>query len=163
MEPLQTSDFNANAIQKVSYTHDMIIDWMIQNPQAHTRREIAAQFGYTEVWINRLLGSDAFQARLAARREELIDPTIRNNIEENFKGLAQQSMDVLMEKLSVDRNPEVALRTLELSSRALGYGVRDNSPKVQMNFVVAMPDKAKDSASWAESHGGVVINSEDLK
>ena len=162
MEQLQSAEYSKNAIQKVTPTHDGIIDWMIANPMAHTSKEIATAFGYSEVWINRLRGSDAFQARLAARKEELVDPFIRNSIEENFKGLAQQSMDVLMEKLAEDRNPEVALRALDLTSKALGYGARDQGPKVQMNFVVAMPEKAENAASWAEAHGGNVIDSKDL-
>lgn len=159
MEPLSTTDFNKDAIQKISYTHDSIIDWMIANPRAATRKEIGAQFGYTEVWMNRLIGSDAFQARLAQRREELVDPILRNTVEENMKGLAQLSLDVLMEKLATDRSTEVALRTLDMTSRALGYGARDNgaTPKVSVNFVVAMPDKVADVGAWADAHNGQVM------
>ena len=159
MEQLQTTEFNKDSIQKVSYTHDSIIDWMIANPRAVTRKEIGMQFGYSEVWMNRLVGSDAFQARLAKRREELIDPILRNTVEENMKGLAQLSLDVLMDKLAADRNPDMALRTLDMTSRALGYGAREaaSAPKVSVNFVVAMPDRVADVGTWANAHNGRVV------
>ena len=159
MEQLQTTEFNKDSIQKVSYTHDSIIDWMIANPRAVTRKEIGIQFGYSEVWMNRLVGSDAFQARLAKRREELIDPILRNSVEENMRGLAQLSLDVLMDKLASERSPEIALRTLDMTSRAIGYGARETAgaPKVSVNFVVAMPDRVADVGSWANAHNGRVV------
>jgi hypothetical protein len=114
----------ARGIQKVSYTHDALIDLIIANP-CLTQNSLAAHFGYTPGWISQVIASDAFQMRLAERKDELIDPTIRASVEENFKALVVRSMDILREKLNkpADAIPDnLALRTLELASRAAGYG-----------------------------------------
>jgi len=120
------------AIAKISYTHDGMIDQIIANPSI-SQNQLAAHFGYTAAWISQIISSDAFQARLAERRDELVDPAIRASVEEQFKGLVFRSLDILRAKLS--KSPEaipdnLALRSLELSSRALGYGVRTESPPV---------------------------------
>lgn len=121
------------AIGKIRYTHDAMIDLIIAQP-AISQNQLAAHFGYTASWVSQIIASDAFQARLAERRDEIVDPAIRASVEEQFKGLVLRSLDILREKLA---NPataisdNLALRALELSSRALGYGARDNNPVIQ--------------------------------
>ena len=123
-------------IQKIRYSHDAMIDMIIANPWM-SQGELANQFGYTESWTSLVMSSDAFAARLAERRAELIDPTIAASIEERFKGLAIRSLAVLQKKLE---NPNVsdatALRAAELGAKALGMG----NPKPPPMVVVA-PDR----------------------
>jgi len=119
-------------IAKVRYTHDGMIDLIITNPGI-SQGQLAAHFGYSQSWVSQIISSDAFQVRLAERKDELVDPTIRATIEEQFKGLVARSLDILREKLnrpaaSIPDN--LALRTLELSARAAGYGARDMVPPV---------------------------------
>ena len=113
-----------NVIAKVSYTHDAVIDLVIANPTL-SQGQLAAHFGYTQGWLSQVMGSDAFQARLAARREEVVNPVLFATIEEKIKGLAYASLDVLQKKME---QPQVAdgtaLKAFELSSRALGYGAQ---------------------------------------
>jgi hypothetical protein len=113
---------NNNAIAKVSYTHDAVIDLVIANPGL-SQGTLAAHFGYTQGWLSQVMGSDAFQARLALRRGEIVDPVLFATVEEKIRGLALQSLTVLQKKLE---QPQVAdgtaLKAFELSSRALGYG-----------------------------------------
>jgi hypothetical protein len=50
---------------------------------------------------------------------------------------------------------------LEITTKALGYGARQNNLNVQQNFVVALPPKAETAQDWAREHGptgGVVID-----
>lgn len=129
----------ARGIQKVSYTHDAMIDLIIANP-AVSQNALAAHFGYSASWVSQVIASDAFQARLAERTKDLVDPTIRATVEDRFKALVLRSLDILREKLD---NPShtiadnLALRTLELSSRALGYGARhDPAPPAPVNVSV---------------------------
>jgi hypothetical protein len=129
----------ARGIQKVSYTHDAMIDLIIANP-AVSQNALAAHFGYSASWVSQVIASDAFQARLAERTKDLVDPTIRATVEDRFKALVLRSLDILREKLD---NPShtvpdnLALRTLELSSRALGYGARhDPTPPAPVNVSV---------------------------
>jgi hypothetical protein len=103
-----------------------MIDIIIANPGI-SQNEVALRVGYSASWVSTVMQTDAFQARLAERSKEIVDPSIRASIEENFKGMLSRSMEILRHKL--DRLPgdipdNLALRTLELSSRALGFGAR---------------------------------------
>ena len=158
-EPLLGTASAANAIARVKYSHDAMIDLLIANP-AISQNEIAANFGYTVPWVSRIMNSDAFQARLALRKEELLDPVIVASIEEKFRALASKSLDVVLDKLSATNSAELGLKALEISAKALGYGARQQNLNVQTNFVVALPAKAADAGSWASAHSphGQVID-----
>lgn len=123
--PLQGSSApSMGRLKRISYTHDAFIDLIIQNP-CISQGEIAATFGYTPGWISNVFASDAFQARLAQRREEIVDPAIKATVEERTKALLIRSLEVLAAKLDrpVAQVPDtVALRCMELGARALGMG-----------------------------------------
>lgn len=139
-----------NAIQKASYTHKALIDLIVLNPWI-SQGELARHFGYTEGWMSQILRSDALRNLLAERRDELMDPVVLRGVEKRLEALAMQSLEVIEEQLQVKRNPDIALKALELSTRALGYGAKQ--PQVQVNnFVVAMPEKSIDSAAWRHEH-----------
>lgn len=123
-------------IQKVRYTHDAMIDLIIANP-AISQNELALTFGYSASWVSQIIASDAFQSRLAERTEKLVDPNIRFSVEERFKGLVLRSLEILAEKLNKPAREipdQLALRALELSSRAAGYGAKSEAPLVQNNL-----------------------------
>lgn len=107
---------------KVSYTHDAMIDLMIANPMI-TQNAIAAHFGYTPSWVSIVMSSDAYRARLEARREELVDPAIRVTIEERFRALAVKSLEVLQKKLEQPTvSDNLAIQAAALASKSLGLG-----------------------------------------
>ena len=111
-------------IQKIRYTHDAMIDLIIANPWV-SQNEIAAHFGYTAAWVSLIFSSDAFKERLTARKDELIDPTIRASIEERLKAVVSRSLEVLAEKLAKPAAavPDaLALRAAEMGAKALGLG-----------------------------------------
>lgn len=128
----------APVIQKVHYTHDAMIDMIIAQPWI-SQNELAARFRYSASWVSQVIASDAFQARLAERSNELVDPTIKATVEENFRALVLRSMDILRQKLDkpVDEIPDnLAVRTFELATRAAGYGAKvDQTPPVQKQEV----------------------------
>lgn len=141
---------------KVRYTHDAMIDQIIENPWV-SQNELAAIFGYSPGWISTIIASDAFQEKLAARKDELVDPRIRATVEERFRGLVLRSMEVLQEKLSLPAHQieaKVALATLETASRALGYGARDPRAAATVNaqIIVNVPPKAASGEEWAQRH-----------
>lgn len=132
----------ARGVQKVSYTHDGMIDLIIANP-AILQNDLARQFGYSPSWVCQIIASDSFQARLAERTKELVDPTIRLTIEERFKALILRSLEILKEKLdrpTGDIPDNLALRTFELASRAAGYGARVEQTNVQVNLETHLDD-----------------------
>jgi hypothetical protein len=151
--PLQGTASGANSIQRVKYTHDAMIDLILMKPSI-SQNEIGQHFGYTAAWVSRIFASDAFQARLAERKGDLVDPTIQASVEERMTGLVIQSMDILAEKLAATRNPDLATKVFELSTKAAGYGARQQNLNVQNNFVVALPGKEENPDSWAEKHKG---------
>jgi hypothetical protein len=69
-----------------------------------------------------------------------------------MEALAHQSLEVLQENLMGKRSADVALKALELTSRALGYGAKQVGVQLTQNFVVAMPQKAADGDSWVTQH-----------
>lgn len=142
----------ANRIKKVRYTHDAMIELIIEDPTV-SQGKIASYFGYSVGWVSRIFGSDAFQARLAQRKTELTDPFLVATIEERFRGLAFQSIDIIAEKLAATKNPDLALKALDISSKAMGFGARAREPaQIQNNFVVAMPAKAASAEEWAAAY-----------
>jgi len=140
-------------IQKTRYTHEAMIDLIIAEPTIQ-QKELALRFERTEHWISRIIGSDAFQGALSKRREELSDPFLIATIEERFRGLAMQSLDVIAENLEKTRSADVAMKALDISSKALGFGARAAGPgnNQQVNFVVHLPSKAENAAAWAAEH-----------
>ena len=150
-KPLQGTTSAALAISRVKYSHDAMIDILIADPSI-SQGAIAQQFGYTQAWVSRVMNSDAFLARMAERKSDLVDPSIALTLDEKFRALANQSIDIVMEKLAATKNPDTALKALEMSSKALGYGARQQNLNLQQNFVVAMPQKHSTPESWAEQH-----------
>lgn len=140
-----------DAIEKVSYTHDAMIDLIIANP-AISQAKLAAHFSYTQGWVSQIMSSDAFKVRLAARKGDLVDPTVVATVQERLEGLARQSLQVLQANLDASPKADVALKALEISTRALGYGARDTNVNIQNNIVAYVPQKAGSAADWEAQH-----------
>lgn len=151
--PLEGTSSAANAIARVSITHDAVIDLLIANP-AIKQGEIAKHFGYTQSWVSRFMNSDAFLARLAARKADIVDPAIFLSVDEKLRAVASKSLDVVLEKLELVPTMGEALEAVGIVTKALGYGARQTNLNVQTNFVVAMPQKAADAGEWAARYGG---------
>ena len=146
-------------VQKVGITHDAIIDFVISQPQS-TYREIAAVFGYSPEGIGVICRSDSFKARLEVRKNDLVDPIIRQNVEERLTGLAHASIDILQRKLATSDDANLALKTLDITTKmaAAQYGARNLQGPGQTTFVVHMPGPASNSVEWTSKFGklGVV-------
>ena len=107
-------------IEKVSHIHEMIINEMIANPLV-TQAELCAQFGYRPSWMSRIIRSDAFQARLAERRQAVMDPIIRQRLNDKLQSVALQSISTIQRQLdSPDASADMALSSLQMVQRALG-------------------------------------------
>jgi hypothetical protein len=113
-----------------------MIDLVIENP-AISQNELAKYFGYSPAWVSVVFTSDAFKARLAARKAEIVDPVLQASLRERLEALTTRSMEVLMDKLSkpTDQVPDgLALKALEIGSKGLGLG--GNAP-AQTTIVTA--------------------------
>lgn len=141
----------SQVIAKPSYTHAAMIDVIVMNPMV-SQRDLAAHFGFTESWISQILRSDALRELLAARKAELIDPVVLQGIEKRMEALAMQSLEILQENLQTKRSADVAIKALDLTTRALGFGVKAVGVQINQNFVVAMPQKEVDGESWTRRY-----------
>jgi hypothetical protein len=143
-------------LKKLRYSHDAMIDALIENP-AMKQYELATMFGVTKEWISMLMCSDAFQARLAARKADVIDPIMAASFKQRMEVLARKSVEVLMEKLDDDDcGPNVALGALGIAAKGFGFGGAAQvnvDARSQTQFVVAMPGKAQSSLEWAAAYG----------
>lgn len=122
-------------VNGVNYTHKDIIDYVLSNPGV-SQNHVAAHFGYSASYLSQLMVSDAFQTEFAARREKMVDPVVAANVKLNFEAMILRSQEILMEKLTLPAHQipdQLALRALELSSRAAGYGAKDQTVAVQVN------------------------------
>jgi hypothetical protein len=146
-------DQSEQRLQRTHYSHEAMIDVLIAEPTI-TQGELAIKFNRTQGWISRIIGSDSFQGALAKRREEITDPFLVATIEERMKCLATQSLDVLARKLDLADNADIALKTLDITTKALGFGARHQGGNTVNNFVVQMPDKAPSIEDWASKNGG---------
>ena len=149
--PLESTPFSSQAIKRVHYTHDAMIDLLIERPTI-SQNELAAHFQYSVPWVSRIINSDAFQARLAVRKGDLVDPSLLLTVEERLRALCDQSLGIVMDKLEKTKDADTALKALELSTKALGFGARKTNVTLQQSFVVALPNKVADSGEWAERH-----------
>lgn len=141
----------AGGVDKVSYTHLDMIDFILTNP-AVSQKELAQRYGYTQGWVSRILSSDAFRAMYSKRKTEMVDPIVAQELDERFRALAMRSIDVVMEKLDSAPTLDGGLKALEVAGRLAGYGV-SKGPSVQVNTqvnanVVVVPAKSKDAAEW---------------
>jgi hypothetical protein len=149
-------------LKRCSYTHKALIDLIIEHPEM-LQNELAAHFGYTAGWISNILASDAFQAAMEARREEIIDPELKATIEERFRALVIRSTQVLMEKLNGKQvSDNVALRAAELGAKALGIGGH-SVPKPPENSNDRLERLAERLISLQTRNREKVINGEVLQ
>jgi hypothetical protein len=125
-------------------SYDQIVDALLLSAPGKTQTQIAREMGYTPSWLSRIIANDAFQAKLAARIEEVVEPERRAafqarfaGIEEEARGILHESLRQLSEKLD---NPAgcpdtLVLKSIEVTQRLLGYGAREEprQPPVEMH------------------------------
>lgn len=112
-------------LKKMKYTYEDCVDRMIADPTL-TQNELAAIYDRRPSWMSVVINSDAFQARLAARRKELVDPGLQVTVDDRFRALTIRSLEVLQHKL--EKAPELvpdqlALQAAALGAKSLGIGV----------------------------------------
>lgn len=135
---------------QLTYTHKAMMDLVLANPTMPLK-DLAEYFGVTEAWAKKVTMSDAFQAVLDKRREEIINPIISESVTEKIRGLTNNTLDMLNSRveMGIVKTPEL----IEIAKMGLtSQGLLDTSDKVVNNnqFVVAMPNKVATADEWAE-------------
>jgi hypothetical protein len=138
-------------IQKVRWNHEAVIDAMLANPDM-SQNELAAVFGYSPAWLSIVINSDAFQAKLSERREELINPILRSTLEDRMRGVAAKAAEVILEKLHAAPELKGAISALEVTTRALGYGAKTSEVNVTVQPVAVVPAKELSTEAWSRNY-----------
>ena len=109
-------------IKKMSWWHESIFEWMIQNPDK-LLRECARDHNVTQGWLSSVINSDVFKDRFGIRRDEHFANVSRDTAE-RISGLADLSLDVLEERIDKGRDIiglGMVKETAEMALKALGY------------------------------------------
>jgi hypothetical protein len=133
-------DSSGEPIKRIRYSHEAIIDLIIQNPFCDGLW-LSLKTGYTRSWLSTIMATDMFQAKLAERREKIVDPTLRVSLEEQAKGIFARSMEVLREKFNrpaENISDQLALQGFSATARALGYGARYEPPAPKDDTAAAL-------------------------
>jgi len=106
------SEATSRAPLRLNYSHEAMIDLILAEPSV-TNKELAQIFSYSEAWISHIRNADSFQARIAERKALVVDPRIRQNLEDRLAHVAASSISKLQEKLeSPDASAALALDAL---------------------------------------------------
>lgn len=126
--PAVKSFDHTRGIKTVSYTHEAMIDLILTEPTV-TAVELGQVFNYSAGWVSRVIASDAFQARLAERKAQLIDPMVAASLDERLRGVAIHSMSIIQEKLasSSEESAQFAMEALGLATVAMGHQRRSGA------------------------------------
>lgn len=149
----------STAIEKVSYSHDKMIDLIIANPRIK-QDHLAQYFGYTPAWVSRIMSSDAFRLRMEQRREELVNPIITATLEERFADLALRGAAIMQEKLD---NPAVmvtfadAAKAVEIGAKGLAVGGFGSRVSVDVNANIDLRGALEDAQKRREQMLGAAI------
>lgn len=148
-------------IKKLNYTHDAVIDHILANPGCK-QGDLALKFGYTQGWLSRVMSSDAFKERFAARREDMVDPVVMQKVETGLEALVGQSTQIIMDKLDATKDAGLAIKALDVATRAMGYGAKAAQVQVNTQFVVQMPAKEESGETWEAKYRPAVVQ-QDVK
>jgi len=113
-------------VQSRSITHDILIDWLIANPGRGQMTRCAAEFGFTNAWLSTLVHSDAFQAKLRDRKEEVFE-TVIVPLRDKIVGVADRAVEKLGEELEETSDPRLLLDVADKMLHKLGYAPKVNA------------------------------------
>lgn len=130
-----------NQIAKMRISHEMILDWLILNPE-RTQGDCAREFGVTEPWLSVVVNSDCFQARWKQRRM-MLDKKVTDLTTGKMQGVVQAGLERLELLVEASADPRFVLDTTDKILGRLGYGPKSSSGVV-MNTQVNNYSVSKD-------------------
>lgn len=154
--------FNAmamNQVKKVSYWHESIVDWELQNPDK-SMGDCALYFNVTEAWLSVIRNSDIFKEYSALRRGEH-NENVSMSVIDRAEAVADVSLEVLEERIRNERRSiglGIVNDTAAMALKALGFGQKQDSraPNTQVNIVLgADPEllaRAREKMRLANAH-----------
>jgi hypothetical protein len=146
-------------ITNLSVTHNAIADWLIANPGKGQNAKCAAHFNISESWLSTLKQSDAFQALLKSKQEDVFEEVIIP-LEEKIAGVAHASVEKLGEMLQETNDGRLVKDIFDSALDKMGYGAKHaraagGAPLVQNNtLIVSDPAALAEARARASQHYG---------
>ncbi|MBW8034126.1 MAG: hypothetical protein FVQ79_00210 [Planctomycetes bacterium] len=116
---------NPTAIQRVSFRHEAIIDYILANPNARLK-DVALHFDVTPPWLSQIIHSDCFIQHIASRRDQISSP-ILIELHEKLASVAHLALDRLNEKVPLLDNASDLKDVADMALDNLGYGTSKGS------------------------------------
>ena len=133
--------------------HEAVIDMWLIDPTLQ-QGEIARRLGKTQAWLSILVNSDAFRAKYAARKAELVDPYISEGAETRLKAVVSEAANELVRRLTVapaSLSTKDLNATISSASRALGMGAGPSGPSIQQTlYVIPAPAAPTTVQEWQQ-------------
>lgn len=144
-------------LMRLSVSHEAIINWLLLNPGKNQMKYCAEHFGYTRAWLSSIVHSDAFQAKLRDRQEQLFGDMMPS-LAEQATGVAQVALEQLGEKLEKEEMPaKFLLDTTDRLLGRLGYSPSSPAPgtvinnNTQVNNFPVSPDMLKNAREMSRT------------
>jgi len=146
---------SAVQVQKVTWSKEVMIDYMLANPGV-TQNDLARVFDRTPTWISIIMNSDVFRAAFEERRKEMADPIIIATLKDKINTAAHLSMETIIERLSqpaLKPTDAFVLEAAKLATTAMGFGARNagDNDKPAVQFIVNLPGKMQTN-EWANRY-----------
>jgi hypothetical protein len=106
-------------LKSLSHTHDMVINWMLLNPD-RSLRECADYFGYSQPWLSTLIHTDLFQARLK-ERQAVVFAQIAQTVPEKLTALSDIATEKLTEAITKSEDSKFILDAFDKVMHRAGY------------------------------------------
>ena len=162
--PRMTGSTNKQMIEKVSYTHQDMADFILANP-AVSQNDLALRYGYRPHTISVIKNSDAFQVYLATRRAEIVDPVLTATVEDRMRAVTVRSLEVLQEKLEMPAHQvsdELALRAAQMGSKALGMGIAAAPPPPPTSNLIDLAERLTSLVRRPANQGVVDVQAREV-
>jgi hypothetical protein len=117
------------------------IEVILQYPEK-SRKDQAALIGLSPEVFSNLIKDPDFENIRQERVAQIIDPALRETLEQSLLAVSVKAARVVDEKLDIEPTIHDALSTLKVTTQALGMANRKETPTVQTNIQIAwLPSK----------------------
>lgn len=126
-------------LQRISHTHDQVMNWLILNPEK-SLRECADHFHYTQTWLSTLIHSDVFQAKFRERSDAVFG-RIMIDTKAKLEGLANMVTEQLATQLEANQDKDFTLDAFDKIMHRAGYApasARNPAPQQQTNVFIGV-------------------------
>jgi hypothetical protein len=112
------------------------IEIILQYPEK-SRKDQAALACISPSTFSSLIKDPEFETMRAERVAQIIDPALRETLEQSLLAVSVKAARVVDEKLDIEPTIHDALSTLKVTTAALGMANRKEVPQVQTNIQIA--------------------------